>query len=477
MTLLSSYPPAAIRRGTVRHHPARRQISFPPYDRSALRHGVVHLGLGSFHRAHQLSYFDALARRGVLDWGVVGVGIRNRRLAEILAAQDNLFTVVERGSDGDRARVIGVLLDRLLLADGAERVVDRLADPQTRLVTLTITGDGYLVPSNGPGTSVFTALADALDRRRRCGLPPFTVLSCDNLPDNGASARAALVAAAEVRSARLADWIARSVAVPSSMVDRITPPTTPADRRLFELDFGYADGWPVVTEPFSQWVIEDRFGRDRPPLDQVGVRFTDDVTPYKLIKTRMLNGAHCALGYLGSLAGHPSIDQAMGNPVLARYVEALLGREIGPLLPTGVPGMAPPDYQEILLERFRNPAIGDPLARLCARGSTKMPAYLLPSLQAAQRAGRPRTLLLLAVACWLRYLRGVTDDGRTVEVEDRRATELQRLVRTTRDPRAVLRLTDIFGDLIDHDDDVRLLTAITTQFDERGVTATVRRYL
>jgi mannitol-1-phosphate/altronate dehydrogenase len=468
MTLLSPSPQVPVLADV------RPRISFPPYERSRLRPGVVHLGLGCFHRAHQLSYFDTLARLGVCDWGVVGVGIRNRRLARVLDAQDNLFTLVERSAEVTRARVIGVLLERLLLADDGAAVVDRLADPQTRLVTLTITGDGY--QQDGAPGPVFAAIAAALERRRHSNILPFTVLSCDNLPGNGAAAKTAVLAAARSRDGALAEWIATNVAFPDSMVDRITPATTVADRRLVEVEFGYTDGWPVVTEPFTQWVVEDRFGADRPPLDLAGVRFTDDVTPYKLIKSRMLNGAHCALGYVGALAGHRRTDDAMRDPVLAQYVDQLLAREIAPSLPKDVPGMAPDQYRHTLLERFRNPAIGDPLSRLCGRGSTKMPSYLLPSVHDAQAAGRPRTLLLLAVAGWLRYLRGTTDDGRIIDVQDARAGELTALARAT-DPRAILRVTDIFGELAAHPDDVALISRMLEEFDQRGVTATIRRYL
>ncbi|GAB2651184.1 mannitol dehydrogenase family protein [Kribbella swartbergensis] len=447
----------------------------PRYDRSALRAGVVHLGVGSFHRAHQLSYFDDLANLGVPDWAVVGVGIRNRRLARLLHSQENLFSVVERGSSHSSARVIGALVDHLVLMDSPAAVVDRLADPRTRVVTLTITGDGYR-PDNPLGRSVFGVICTALERRRRTGVPPFTVLSCDNLPDNGAASRAAVLAVAGTRRSGLADWIAESVRFPGSMVDRITPAISDTERRRVELEFGISDGCAVVTEPFSQWVIEESFTGGPPPVDRVGARFVDDVAPYKLIKNRMLNGSHCALGYLGSLAGHRRTDEALRNPVLASYLQVLLAREIGPLLPPDVPGMALPSYRESVLERLRNPAVGDPLERLCGRGSTKVPAYLLPSVRAAQEAGAPRALLLLALAAWLRYLRGMTDDGRSFEVADVRAAELQRLDRSG-GPRAVLRVTDIFGDLAEHGDDVRAIESLLAELDRRGVTATVRRVL
>jgi mannitol-1-phosphate/altronate dehydrogenase len=462
---------------------ATARVAVPTYDRTALEPAVVHLGVGGFHRAHQLSYFDQLANLQVGGWGVVGVGIRNPRLGQVLCNQDNLFTVVERGSAGSTARVVGVMVDYLLLADAPAAVLARLVDPRTRLVTMTITGDGYqsgVYPSDVDATpartSVFPVIAAALEQRRNSGTAPFTVLSCDNLPNNGSAARAAVLAAAYARDPALAGWIRQSVAFPDSMVDRITPAAHPDDHRLIQDEFNVTDGWPVVTEPFSQWVIEDRFCNTRPPLDRVGVRFVEDVTPYKLIKSRLLNGAHCALGYLGSLAGHRRTDEAMMDPVISAYVSSLMARELAPLLPAGVPGMELTEYQRTLLDRLRNPAVGDFLSRLCRRGSTKMPAYLLPSLRAAQSSGRPRQLLLLAVAGWLRYLRGTSFDGVPIEIEDARADELRRLARA-RDPRALLGLTDIFGELAQHEEDVRTIATMLADLDNRGVSATVRRTL
>jgi mannitol-1-phosphate/altronate dehydrogenase len=451
------------------------RLDVPAYDRTRLAPAVVHFGVGGFHRAHQLTYFDELANLGVDDWGVIGVGISSPRMGQVLGGQDNLFTVVQRGSTASTARVVGVLVEYLLLAEDRAAVLARLVDPRIRLVTLTITGDGYAAGGTAGRPSVFAVIAAALERRRQRGSAPFTVLSCDNLPDNGAAARTAVLAAARDRSTELAGWIERSVAFPESMVDRITPATSAGDRRWIEQEFQVDDGWPVITEPFSQWVIEDRFGADRPPLDRVGVRYVDDVTPYKLIKTRMLNGAHCALGYLGSLAGYRRTDEAMADPLIAAYVDKLLADEIAPLLPQDVPGMNLSEYRRTLLERFANPAVGDGLARLCRRGSTKMPAYLLPSLRAAQNAGQPRDLLLLAVAAWLRYLRGVGLRNEPIQVEDARLAELRTLAADG--PGAVLTLTDVFADLAAHRDDVRTIESITCGLDHRGLTPTLRTYL
>jgi fructuronate reductase/mannitol 2-dehydrogenase len=441
-------------------------VRVPGYDRAELVPSIVHIGVGGFHRAHQAIYLDDLAELGETGWGVVGVGLHRPQMGEVLTAQDCLFTVVERGPGHESARVIGSLVDYLYAPEDPEAVLRALADPRTRIVTLTITGAGYLVDDTGrfqaddpdvqhdlasplrPCT-VTGYLTEALDRRRRAGDAPFTVLSCDNLPDSGAAARTAVVAHAALREPVLAAWIEENVTFPSGMVDRITPETSPQMRDDIEETVGIADRWPVVTEPFSQWVVEDAFCNGRPALERVGVQFVDDVGPYKLIKARMLNGGHSALGYLGALAGHTRTDEAMADPVVRTIVERMLGEEVQPLMPR-VLGVDPAEYRRTTLERFANPAIGDTLARLCRRGSVKMPSYLLPSLREAREHGRPRAMLVLAVAAWLLYLRGADLAGQPIEVVDPRADELCGLARQGGDdPRVLLGLRSVFGSLRD----------------------------
>ncbi|MBJ7454079.1 MAG: mannitol dehydrogenase family protein, partial [Blastococcus sp.] len=423
------------------------QLLVPTYDRAALSPAVVHFSVGGFHRAHQLLYFDEIAERRIsTGWGVVGVGLNSRTMKEALAPQDHLYTVVERSPDGERARVVGVMVDYHFAPEDPARVLDLLTDERTRMVSLTITGSGYrLSPSSGafdaddvdiqadlrcperPRT-VFGYLVEALDRRRRAGLPPFTVVSCDNMHRNGDAARAAVVGFARLRDEVLARWIADRVAFPSSMVDRITPHTSPGEREAVARRYGVDDRWPVITEPFSQWIIEDSFSNGRPPLDLVGVRFVPDVAAYELMKTRLLNASHCALGYLGSLAGLGTLDQVMAEPVFVQYVERLMDDEVTPLLPPPE-GIDLGDYKRTLLQRFANPAISDGLPRLCRRGSAKMPHHLLPSLEEALASGRPHRLLTLAVAGWFRYLRGTDETGTPLLVDAPYAEQLQALAR------------------------------------------------
>ncbi|MGY1706122.1 mannitol dehydrogenase family protein [Geodermatophilus sp. SYSU D00697] len=475
---------------TLHSHGAR--LTVPTYDRSALTPSVVHLSVGGFSRAHQLIYFDELAERRISDeWGVVGVGLRHRHMQEALAPQDHLYTVVERSPDGERARVVGVMVDYLFAPDAPAAVLDRLTDPRTRMVTLTITGAGYpLDPHTGEftaedadvrrdaarphePTTAFGYLVEALDRRRRAGLPPFTVVSCDNIHRSGDATRTAVAGLARLRDEVLARWITDRVAFPSSMVDRITPQTAPEERAAVAERYGVDDRWPVITEPFSQWFIEDAFSNGRPPLDQVGVRFVADVGDYELMKTRLLNASHSALGYLGSLAGHRRMDELMADPVFAEYVARLMDDEVTPLLPRP-DGVDLDEYKRILLQRFANPAIADGLPRLCRRGSTKVPHHLLPSLRQALDEDRPATLLTLALAGWCRYLRGTDAAGRPVPLDDPHAEELQALALAGgTDPRPLLSLRSVFGDLGERPGLVAALGRAMERIDRLGARVTV----
>jgi mannitol 2-dehydrogenase len=468
------------------------QVGVPGYDRGALTAGVVHISVGGFHRAHQALYFDELAHLGETGWGVVGVGLHRPQMGRVLSDQYGLFTVVERGADGDRVRVVGSLIGYLFAPEDPGAVVDALSAEQTKLVTLTVTGNGYYMDADGrfdrddPGVredleqpesprTMVGFLVEALRRRRESGVGPFTVLSCDNLPDSGAAARVAVTSFARLRDPDLAEWIEAVVTFPGSMVDRITPETSQAIREEVEAVHGMPDRWPVVTEPFRQWVIEDNFCAARPPLERVGVQFVDDVTPYKLVKSRILNGGHSALGYVGTLLGHDLTDEAMTDPVIREFIERMLREEVRPLL-ADVPGIDLDDYVGTTLERFANPAIGDSLTRLCRRGSTKMPSYLLPSLIDARRRGGKWRLLALTVAAWIHYLRGVDLAGRPIDVADARAGELQPLARLAEKegPRSLLQVKDIFKGVGDDEEVVQQISEALHLLGECGFAAAFR---
>jgi mannitol-1-phosphate/altronate dehydrogenase len=325
--------------------------------------------------------------------------------------------------------------------------VDALSQPQTRIVTLTITASAYRQPDPDRCVSAVALLVDALDRRRRAGLDPFTVLSCDNVPSNGELTREAVVGMAAGRSADLAAWIDRNGAFPSSMVDRITPRTTIADREWVAREFGVADAWPVITEPFSQWVVEDNFCNGRPPLDEVGVELVSDVRPYSLLKTRLLNASHCALGQLGALAGHEYTDETMDDPVFSAYVARLMDAEVSPLLPR-VAGVELGAYKRTLIERLGNPKIRDDLARLRRNASSKMPTHVLSSICEARARGRAHPMLTLAVAGWCRQLQDLDDTGELAQIDDPLADLLQPLaVLGGTDPRPLLAERSVFGTL------------------------------
>jgi fructuronate reductase/mannitol 2-dehydrogenase len=394
-------------------------------------------------------------------------------MGQVMRAQDCLYLVVERGADAATARVVGVMTHYLYGPQQGEHVLQALSRPATRVVTLTITGNGYQLTPGGeltgddplvaaeledPGhpDTVFGYLVEALDRRRRAGLPPFTVLSCDNIPANGKAARTMVVSFARLRDEGLARWIDDRGAFPCSMVDRITPETSPQDRDAIVRSLGVGDRWPVITEPFSQWVIEDQFCNGRPPLEEAGVQFAADVAPYELAKKRLLNASHCALGYLGYLAGYRSTAEVMACPSYAAFISGLMD-EVIPLL-TPNPGIDLAAYKATLLRRLANPGVADQLSRLCRRGSTKMPSYLLPSLREALQARRPHSLMTLAVAGWFRYLQGQDYAGQPIHVVGPREEEFTRLAREDgADPRPLLAVRDVFDSLPDAPSFVREL--------------------
>lgn len=475
--------PQPLCTATLARHAAR--VAVPAYDRAALAPGVMHISVGSFHRAHQAVFFDDLAARGHTAWGLVGVGLRRAHMREALGPQDGLFTVVERGADGDRARVVGVITRYLFAPEQGEAVLVALADPRLRLVTLTVTGGGYKLGPDGldlddpevradlasPARpiSAIGLIVGGLARRRSAGLGPFTVLSCDNIPENGRLARAAVVGLAARRDPALAAWIDAHGAFPSSMVDRITPRTSDEDRAWVARRFGVVDRWPVLTEPFSQWIVEDRFCAGRPPLEEVGVQFVADVAPYALMKTRLLNASHCVLGHLGSLAGHQRTDEAVGDRILRTAVKRLMLDEVTPGLPL-VPGVDLAAYRASVLERLANPVLGDTLARLCRNGSDKMPVHVLAPLLCARAAGRPHPLLTLAVAGWCRFLRGTDESGRPLELDDPRAGQLRRLaLEGGTDPGPLLRESGLFGALADDATWVDELAAALELLEREGV--------
>jgi len=454
-------------------------VAVPHYNRQLITSGIVHVGVGGFHRAHEAVYLDDLLNAGEgKEWGIFGVGIRpaDRAMRDALTPQDCLYTVVTRDAGGDKARVIGSLTNYLFGPHDPESVMEKMAAPETRIVSLTITEGGYGENTDNP-QSAFGYLAEALDRRRQRGLTPFTVLSCDNLQSNGDAARHALLAYAEKSNPELRAWIEANVAFPNCTVDRITPQTTDADRALVRNEFGIDDAWPVVCEPFRQWIIEDKFSNGRPPLEQVGVQFTSDVHPYEMMKIRLLNASHSAMGYLGFLAGFEYIHEIMADPAFREFIRRLMDEEISPLL-APVPAIDLTEYKQTLLTRFANPAIKDQVTRICLDGSSKVPKFVLPTVREALAAGRSTRLLSLAVAGWLRYLSGTDEQGKPFVIDDPRAETLQALARQGKEnPRPLLGLSEIFGDLGQSEVFVAQLEADLRQLCSDGASATLAQIL
>lgn len=441
------------------------------YDRSSITASIVHFGVGGFHRAHEAMYLDRLMRDGkALEWGICGVGAlpHDRRIVDTLSAQDGLYTLVVKHPDGHREpRVIGSIVEMMFAPDDPQAVVDRLADPRTRIVSLTITEGGYLVnqvtgefDADDPTIqadlvegavprTVFGYIVAALAVRRAAGATPFTVMSCDNLPGNGDVARRMMTAFARLKDPGLADWMDEHVAFPNAMVDRITPVTAPEDVDRLASEFGVQDGWPVVCEPFTQWVLEDHFTDGRPPLEEAGVQVVDDVVPYELMKLRLLNASHQALCYLGYLSGHRYAHEVCQDPLFVDFLLGYMEREGSPTLPE-VPGVDLDAYRHQLIERFANPEVRDTLARLCAESSDRIPKWLVPVIRRNLETGGEVERSALVVASWARYAEGVDEQGEPIEVVDRiKDRVMAAAARQGEDPLAFIRDRDLFGDLVD----------------------------
>jgi mannitol 2-dehydrogenase len=430
----------------------RIAIAKPAYGRDQVSIGIVHFGVGGFHRAHQAMYIDRLLEKGVAsEWGICGVGVMpaDRKMKQVLDAQDGLYTLVLENPDGSRdARVIGSIVEYRYAPDDPESVIELLAAPTTRIVSLTITEGGYNVDTIDPGeVNVFGLVTEALARRRDRGLPSPTVVSCDNIEGNGEVARQAFTAYAERAHPGLAEWIGANTRFPNSMVDRITPVTTPDVIAGVKDEFGVEDEWPVVAEPFTSWVLEDDFSDGRPPLEDVDVLLVDDVTPYEQMKLRLLNASHQSLCYFAYLSGYRLVHEAAGDPLFAEFLMRYMDDEATPTL-RPVPGIDLPDYKRTLIERFANPGVRDTIARLCFGSSDRIPKWLLPVVRANLAADGPVRLSAATVASWARYAEGVDEQGEPIDVQDQLAETLVPLARSQHDtPTAFIENTAVFGDL------------------------------
>jgi fructuronate reductase len=451
---------------TLKSPPATLQV--PAYDRSKVTPGIVHLGIGAFHRAHMAVYVDDLLAAHP-DWGIVGASLRRPDTRDALAPQDFLYTIAVRDAAGTKCRVIGSILDVMDANTQRDELIALMADPRIRIVSLTVTEKGYCydpatgvldethtdivhdlahpdVPVSAPGMIVA-----ALERRRAAGIAPFTVMSCDNLPSNGKTCGRIVSRFAELRSSELGAWVAASVKFPSTMVDRIVPATTDADRPIVKEAAGIDDAWPIMTEPFTQWVIEDDFVSGRPPFETVGAQLVAEVEDYERMKLRMLNGSHSTLAYLGYLAGHQYVAEAIGDPAIRNLIHGLMTHEAMPTLP--MPRADLEAYRDALLARFANPALKHRTWQIAMDGSQKLPQRLLGTIRdrlAAGAGGADITRLALGVAGWMRYVTGVDETGQSIDVKDPMAMRLRSIAdaagpNAARLSRELLEVTEIFG--------------------------------
>jgi mannitol 2-dehydrogenase len=446
-------------------HSLPPEVGVPTYNRKEVGQSICHVGVGGFHRAHQAVYADDLLQIGKnLEWGLCGIGLlpHDVRIRDVLRDQDYLYTVVERELGQDEARIIGSIVNFLYAPENRETVLEKLASPATKIVSLTITEGGYylnqatgefddqhpdikhdLEHPEEPNCS-FGYLIEALNRRQQRGQPPFTIMSCDNVQSNGHVAQKMLLAFAELRDPAIRNWLERNGAFPNSMVDRITPATTDAHREFVREKYGIDDAWPVVPEGFRQWVIEDHFLDGRPAWEEAGAEMTSDVLPYEKMKMRLLNASHQTMCYIGMLVGYEYADEAMGDAEIVRFVQRMMDEEVTPILDP-VPGIDLEDYKRTLIRRFSNPAIKDTLLRLATEGSARIPKFVLPSIVDSLRSGTPNRLLIFTVATWFRYLTGTDDRGREMQIIDPLKDRLQERARKGKeDPGPLLEISELF---------------------------------
>lgn len=439
-------------------------IGVPNYDRAKVTPGIVHLGIGAFHRAHMAVYVDDLLADDP-SWGIVGASLRRPDTKEALEPQGGLYTIAVRDADGTHPRVIGSIFSVMDANTEREALLELMASPDIRIVSLTVTEKGYChdpatgeldqkhpdvvhdlanptAPKSAPGM-----LVEALARRKAAGIAPFTVMSCDNLPSNGETAKRIVTRFASLRDAALGEWV-KDVAFPSTMVDRIVPSTTDADREEVTGLIGAEDAWPIMTEPFTQWVVEDHFPSGRPAFEKVGAQMVGDVEPFELMKLRMLNGSHSTMAYLGYLGGYQFIADVMGDPAYVKLIHGLMTEEAMPTL--DMPGTDLGAYRDQLLERFRNPALKHRTWQIAMDGSQKLPQRLLGTIRDRLKAGQPITRLSLGVAAWMRYVTGVDEDGGEIDVRDPHALKMHALAADAGDDPVALYeglsgLSEVFG--------------------------------
>lgn len=473
-------------------------VAMPAYDRSRLTPGIVHIGLGNFHRAHMAVYLDDLFAMGEgMDWAILGAGVREAdgRMRDALKGQDCLSTVIELDPKGKTARRVGAMVDFIEVQPDNAALVAAMARPEIRIVSLTVTEGGYYVDAatgrfdpthpdivsdarnpDRPATA-FGAILVALRMRRAAQVPAFTVMSCDNLPGNGEVTKAAVAGLARLTDPELADWVEAEVAFPNGMVDRITPATGPRERAMAAA-FGLGeDPVPVTCEPFRQWVLEDHFPAGRPALEKVGVTFTSHVHAFEKMKIRILNGGHAIIAYPGGLMDIEYVHEAMAEPLILGFLDKVEREEIIPIVPP-VLGVNLQEYYALIRDRFSNPEVADTERRLCLDGSNRQPKFIIPSIADNLAQGKMPRGLLLESALWCRYCMGISDSGKVIEPNDPNWDRLQTTARAAAsDPAKWLGMEDIYGDLGRDPQVVAVFGAFLADLGKRGTRAVLADFI
>ncbi len=475
-----------------------KTAAVPNYQRSSLTAGILHFGVGNFHRSHQAVYLDDLFNTGEgHEFALVGAGVReaDEQMRQKLLVQDWYTTVVEQEADASTARITGSMIDYIKAADSAA-ILEQLVNPAIRIVSLTITEGGYFINSatgkfdpehpdmkrdaaniDAPMT-VFGLILAGLQRRKAAGIAAFTVMSCDNIPHNGVVTKNSVVGLAKMIDADFAKWVNDTVAFPNGMVDRITPATSDRERAMLAADFGIEDNWPVFCEGFKQWVLEDKFPSGRPPLENVGVQFVEDVSPFELMKIRILNGGHAVIAYPAALMDIHFVHEAMENPLVKGFLDKIEHDEIIPCVPP-VPNTNINDYYKLIQRRFSNPKIGDTIPRLCLDGSNRQPKFIIPSITDRLEAGKSITGLALESALWCRYCAGETDSGKHIAPND--PSQWDRLQATAKlaktDPNAWVNMKDIYGDIAKSDKFREAFAKALLMLWKDGTKTTLERYI
>jgi mannitol 2-dehydrogenase len=474
-----------------------KKIRVPQYQREQLTPGILHFGVGNFHRAHLAVYLDDLFNQGLnFDWAIIGAGVMtfDEDMRQTLTTQDFLTTVVEQDNDVSSAHVTGAMIDFIPPSDKAT-LLNWLVNPAIRIVSMTITEGGYFIDPatqkfdpvhpaiardgvhpDDPAT-VFGIIVAGLKARREKNIPPFTVMSCDNVPHNGVVTRNAIVGLAKLSDPLLAVWIEKNVAFPNAMVDRITPATGERERKMCAEQFGVDDQWPVFCEEFKQWVVEDNFPLGRPAWEKVGAEFVQDVTPWEYMKIRILNGGHAVIAYIGGLLDIHFVHDAMAHPLIKAYLKKITDDEIRPTVKP-VPGTDLVDYQILIDRRFSNPKIGDTIRRLCLDGSNRQPKFIVPPIADRLKAGQSIDGLALESALWCRYCFGKTDSGAVIEPNDPNWDALQVRAKLAKDnPLVWLEMADIYGEVGTHPEMQKKFTHYLNAIWKDGVERTVKSYV